>query len=79
MKFFHPTKVKVLKLLWNGKMTLYGMAKVLKIPRENLIWHVNSLKRAGLLLEENEGRKRYYSVNRDRVTVKGNVVYVYLK
>jgi len=78
MRALHPTKIKVLKLLNENPLTIYRIAKILKIPRENLKWHILSLEKSGLLLRVEENGKRLYKTNPKKVIIKGQVIYIKL-
>jgi len=77
MRVLHPLKIRILKVLLNGeKLTIYGLSRRLKVPWQNLAWHVKSLRDAGLLKEEYINGKRFFSVNEEKVKIIGRVLYI---
>ena len=70
-KPIHPIQIKILKLLYNKKLTIYQISKELKIPTQLISYHVKSLTKKGLLIKQEFNSNRFiYFTNKDLVELK---------
>lgn len=59
----NPIRRRLLEILIKGPMTAGGLAAKFSLSRPAVSEHLAVLRRAGLVLEEQSGRERIYSLN----------------
>jgi len=81
-KPLHSLQVKILKLIYKRKMSIYKISKILGKPTPLIQFHVNHLYKMGLLRrEENKKNKGYvYKTNHSKVKIEDvkdkTIVYI---
>ncbi|MEH2959617.1 autorepressor SdpR family transcription factor [Candidatus Merdisoma sp. JLR.KK006] len=58
-----PTRRRILKLLSDRDMTAGEIAECFDISKPSISHHLNTLKTAGLVLDERKGQNIIYSLN----------------
>ena len=56
-------RLKILELLFKGHLCVSDMVKVLKVDQPKVSHHLAILKRAGIILDNRQGRKIIYSLH----------------
>ena len=61
----NPTRMQLLILLSRDEMGLNDLCEALDIPHPPASHHLSLMKMSGLVIDRRDGKKVYYSLNRD--------------
>lgn len=59
----NPTRLKILRLLWDSPMYAFEIESNFDFERSNIAKHLNIMQKLGILNLEREGNKSKYSVS----------------
>lgn len=62
-----PRRRRILQLVWREELAAGDIAAQFEVSFSAVSQHLGVLKRAGLLTERQEGRKRFYRADRERL------------
>jgi DNA-binding transcriptional ArsR family regulator len=57
-----PTRLRILRLLLKGRLSVNDIADRLKVSQYNISRHLKTLRQAGLVETEKQGKQRFYTV-----------------
>ncbi len=60
-----PTRSRILHLLQRGELAVGELQEIVGVPQSRISTHLSLLRKAGLVLDRRDGKKSYYSVQRD--------------
>lgn len=73
------TRLKMLKIFWNGHGTTLGLSQILNLTPSTISLHLKQLKNAGLVESNKVNKYVYYSLNREKITSLEQILLNYFE
>ncbi len=60
-----PTRLRIIRLLWKEELSVAELQEILEMGQSRISSHLSLLKSGQLVLDRKEGKRSYYSLNRE--------------
>ena len=65
VSFSDPFRLEIIDLMMDGEVSVCDIMKLTNLSQSRISYHIKILKEAGLILDRQEGRWVYYSLNKE--------------
>ena len=69
-----PTRLRILNLLSRGEQPVGDLILALDLPQSSVSQHLAALRAAGLVADRQQGKQRFYALNKPRSRVQAKIL-----